>query len=100
MLLAAVNFTIIIVIIIVILKITKSSIVIGVKSSHFPLIQCRVVIKQFVIRQFVIEQFIKPITFKVESKSTNHIQINNQLHFDCGQFQGNVKQFTPPLSIL
>ena len=72
MLLTAVNFTIIIiiVIIIVILKITKSSIVIGVKSSHFPLIQCQVVIKQFVIRQFVIrqfviEQFIKPITFKV-----------------------------------
>ena len=47
MLLAAVNFT---VIIIVILKITKSSIVIVVKSSHFPLIQCQVVIKQFVIR--------------------------------------------------
>ena len=69
MLLAAVNFTIIIIIIIiiiiVILKITKSSIVIGVKSSHFPLIQCRVVIKQFVIRQFVIRQFIKPITFTV-----------------------------------
>ena len=72
MLLTAVNFTIIIIIvfIIVILKITKSSIMIGVKSSPFPLIQCQVVIKQFVIRQFVIrqfviEQFIKPITFKV-----------------------------------
>ena len=65
MLLAAVNFTIIIVIIIVILKVTKYSIVIGVKSSHFPPIRCQVVIKQFVIRQFVIEQFIKPITFKV-----------------------------------
>ena len=43
-------------IIVVIIKITISSIVIGLKN---------VVIRQFVIGQFVIGQFNKPITFKV-----------------------------------
>ena len=42
-----------------IIKITISSIVIGLKKSYFPL-ACQVV-----IGQFVIGQFNKPITFKV-----------------------------------
>ena len=71
-----------------IIKITISSIVIGLKNSYSPLIHLSVVIGQFVIGhlvigQFVIRQFNKPIRFKVvvkinqshlklQFKSTNH----------------------------
>ena len=54
-----------------IIKITISSIVIGLKNSNFPLIDLPICyqtvffIGQFVIGQFVIGQFNKPITFKV-----------------------------------
>ena len=62
-----------------IIKITISSIVIGLKNSIFHYFTCQVVtgqlvIGQFVIGQFVIGQFNKPITLKAVVKSTNHIQ--------------------------
>ena len=56
---------------VLIVKITISSIVIGLKKSYFPLVVIgqfvigQFVIGQFVIGQFVIGQFNRPITFKV-----------------------------------
>ena len=53
----------------IIIKITISSLVIGLKNSYFPLIHLpscyRTVIGQLVIGQFVIGKFNKPIKFKV-----------------------------------
>ena len=56
-----------------IIKITISSIVIGLKNPYFPLIHLpscyrTVFIGQFVIGQFVIGQFSKLVTFKVLKK--------------------------------
>ena len=48
-----------------VIKITITSIVIGLENTYFPLIDLQVVIGQFFIGQFVIAQFSKPITFKV-----------------------------------
>ena len=69
----------------VIIKITISSIVIGLKNSYFPLIHLSSVIGQFVIGhlvigQFVIGQFNKPITLKVIVKI-------NQSHSSCSSNQ-------------
>ena len=60
-----------------IIKITISSIVIGLKTSYHKF-TCQLVIGQFligqlVIGQFVIGQFNKPIKLKVVVKSTNNI---------------------------
>ena len=68
-----------------IIKITISSIVIGLKISYFPLIHLSSVIGQFVIGhlvigQFVIGQFNKPITLKVIVKI-------NQSHLNCSSNQ-------------
>ena len=49
----------------VIIKITISSFVIGLKNSQFPLIHLPSCIGHFVIGQFVIGQFNKPVTFEV-----------------------------------
>ena len=73
-----------VIILILIIKITSSSIVIGLKNFYFPLIHLSSVIGQFVIGhlvigQFVIRQFNKPITLKVINKLLDEVFVISRI---------------------
>ena len=78
----------------IIIKITISSIVIGLKNSYFPLIHLPVVIGQFIIGLLVIGQFNKPITFKV-------VVLINQSQPRFNHYRNSVQapKFMHPLSV-